>query len=71
MGILGNVVTGYILEKTGDYRLIFMLTAAIYLSSFFTWIVFMKGRRLRLADIEITRWGSVGRMDALAPGNAL
>ena len=51
MGILGNVVTGFILEKTGDYRFVFVLTAAIYLSSFFTWVAFMKGKRLRLADV--------------------
>mmetsp|Transcript_19000 Transcript_19000/g.52983 ORF Transcript_19000/g.52983 Transcript_19000/m.52983 type:complete len:434 (+) Transcript_19000:252-1553(+) len=50
-GVVGNCATGFILEKTNDYRLVFLLTALIYLSAFFAWVTFMRGGRLKLSNI--------------------
>jgi ACS family sodium-dependent inorganic phosphate cotransporter len=45
-GIAANVTTGMILEKTGKFTLVFLVTAFVYLSSGAVWERNMKGRVL-------------------------
>jgi MFS transporter, ACS family, solute carrier family 17 (sodium-dependent inorganic phosphate cotransporter), other len=45
-GIAANVTTGVILEKTGKFTLVFLVTAFVYLSSGAVWERNMKGRVL-------------------------
>lgn len=41
MGIVGNILTGVMLEQTGSFSTIFFLTGALYLSSFALWVTRM------------------------------
>lgn len=42
MGIVGNIMTGVVLEQTGSFALIFYITGALYLSSFVLWVTRMR-----------------------------
>lgn len=43
VGIVAQLVTGYLVEKTGSFRIIFNLTAAMYVSGFTIFCAFMQG----------------------------
>ena len=45
-GIAANVLTGVILTKTGKFDLVFLVTAAVYLSSGAVWERYVKGQEL-------------------------
>eukprot|EP01026_Neomeris_dumetosa_P072546 TRINITY_DN7391_c0_g2_i2.p2 TRINITY_DN7391_c0_g2~~TRINITY_DN7391_c0_g2_i2.p2 ORF type:complete len:336 (+),score=27.42 TRINITY_DN7391_c0_g2_i2:101-1009(+) len=46
-GMVGNLVTGFIVEKTNSYIPIFQLCMVMYLSSALLWSIAMKGKPLR------------------------
>ena len=45
-GIAANVATGAILQKTGAFDLVFVVTALVYLSSGLVWEKNMRGKPL-------------------------
>jgi hypothetical protein len=42
MGIIGNILTGWLVAKTGSFSSIFFLTAALYLSSAAIWTLVIR-----------------------------
>jgi uncharacterized membrane protein YeaQ/YmgE (transglycosylase-associated protein family) len=49
LGIVGNLVTGWLVECTGSYNAIFALTCALCASSCALWLAFARGQRVSLA----------------------
>ena len=45
-GIAANLLTGYILETTGSFELVFVVTAGMYASGGVVWNTFLRGRML-------------------------
>ena len=45
-GIVANLLTGYIVESTGGFAYVFLVTAGVYASSGVVWNRFMRGRML-------------------------
>ncbi len=45
-GILGVTLTGYILDLTGSWDLVFLIAAGIYLFGLFVWLLFATGERI-------------------------
>ena len=45
-GICANLLTGYILEVTGGFSLVFLVTAGMYASSGVVWNCFLRGKIL-------------------------
>jgi ACS family sodium-dependent inorganic phosphate cotransporter len=45
-GIAANLLTGYILETTGSFALVFVVTAGMYVSCGVVWNTFLRGRML-------------------------
>ena len=43
MGIAGNILSGYLMEFTGSFSLMFFLTGAMFISSGLAWAALMKG----------------------------
>lgn len=41
-GIIGNILTGWLVAKTGGFSTIFFLSAALYLSSFAVWSLVLR-----------------------------
>ena len=48
MGILGNLATGWIMGSTGSYSLMFGITAALYVTAWAAFAVFMRGDAIRI-----------------------
>ena len=42
MGIIGNILTGWLVTKTGGFSTIFVLIAALYLSSAAVWTLVIR-----------------------------
>jgi ACS family sodium-dependent inorganic phosphate cotransporter len=45
-GVIGVTVTGYILDATGSWELVFGIAAALYVAGTIVWLVFAKGEAL-------------------------
>ena len=43
-GIVANLLTGYMVETTGSFRMVFLVTAGVYASSGLVWNANMRGR---------------------------
>ena len=43
-GIVANLLTGYMVENTGSFRMVFLVTAGVYASSGLVWNANMRGR---------------------------
>jgi ACS family sodium-dependent inorganic phosphate cotransporter len=45
-GILGVTLTGMILDATGSWQLVFMISAGIYVFGALVWLIFATGERV-------------------------
>ncbi len=44
LGILGNVLTGLLVQATGSFQVVFVVTGALYVSSMLAFTVVLDGR---------------------------
>jgi len=51
-GIAANVLTGFLVERTGGFDGVFLVTAGVYASSAMVWNAFLKGRMLFPGDAD-------------------
>ncbi len=46
MGIVGNILAGVLLQRFGSFSAMFLLTAALYVSSYAVWVTVVRGERI-------------------------